>query len=147
MVKFLKNNKLNLVYIGIILVLSIICIFFLIDKCLSNKNKKVVCTMEQKEINNVITETITYDKTGRVLDDEYKITVTYEDDNVYNAAKEEIAKNAKDYLSEYKYNEKARKITHTYKADYTTKDEDGNDVYDWYFTHVKTAEKSGYICK
>ena len=141
MVNFVKKN---LVYIllGIIIVLVVaigICICLIVNKPAYNGGK-IVCTKTDTGTTNK--EIVSYDKTGKLVSREYTTTITYKDDENYEAAK--------GYYNttklKYKTDDKNKSIAVTTEAE-PIKNEDGEEVVGWYVAYQKTLEANGYTCK
>ena len=128
--------KKNIVYIlvSVIVLLVIICTYFIVEKCTSTNISKLVCTLENEERKD--THLIKYDRSGKLIFDEYSVTLNYESKDEYDRAKQDADSN----MFKYKFDDKKLKITHTLL---------NSDVTDeqWYIQFVKVLETNGYTCK
>ena len=137
------NMRKKIVYICLISLL-VISIGLNIYLCISKyKNKKLTCsiTNEFDHVTSSITYTSKVDKTGKVLNSKMKIVETYK-------SKEEYESNKKRYTegkADAKYNDKKMIITRYQTLD-EIKDEDGNEVSEWYVNNMNSYTKNGYKC-
>ena len=129
--------KKNLVYIllAIIIVLSIVCICFIVDKCCKTKVKTLTCTL--KKDNQINKQIIKYDNTGTITDIEYFMIVNYENKDEYEQNKTALKNDSK---AKVEFNDKKLTITHTF-------DREKTDQKQWYVYEVDVFEEAGYTCK
>lgn len=133
----------KIIYICLISLL-VISVGLNIYLCISkNKNKTLTCSItdEFNHVTSNITYTSKVDKTGKVLNTKMKIVETYK-------TKEEYESNKKRYTegkADAKFNDKKMIITR-YQTLEKVKDEDGNEISEWYVNNMNSYTKNGYKC-